>query len=80
MADLARSAAKAYDQLTSLYPAGDRVAGAAALVGELASEEFDPQTVNEAHAAVEAMLATVVATEAAYLNAGVLEQAMGKLS
>jgi hypothetical protein len=79
MADLARSAAKAYDQLTSLYPAGDRVAGAAGLVGELTSEEFDPRTVNQAHAAVEAMLATVAATEAAYLNAGVLEQAMRKL-
>jgi hypothetical protein len=78
MADLARVAAKAYDLLTSLQGASDRVVGAAGLVGELTTEEFDPQTVNEAAAAVEAMLATVAATEAAYLNAGALERAMGR--
>lgn len=80
MSDLSRSAAKAYDQLTALQPASERVAGAAGLVGELTSEEFDPQTISEAAAAVEAMFATVAATEAACLSAGDLEQVMGAIS
>ena len=78
MADLARSAAKAYDQLLGLQPAGERVAGVARLVGQLTAEDFDLQTIVEASTAVEAMFATVAATESAYLSAGNLEQVMGR--
>jgi len=75
--NLARSAARAYDQLTALQPAAERVEGAAGLVGELKSEDFDPQTIGEAAEAVRAMFATVAATELACLSAGDLERVMG---
>lgn len=76
---MSRAVATAWDQLTVLGPAAERVTGAAGLIGELTAEQFDAETINEAAAAMESMETAAAAAQAAGVSADMLIAILSQL-